>query len=111
MTTNTTITIRWRAAGYHSWPDAHAGRMYLAQAHRHVFHFEVELGVLHDERDVEFHDLLDECRLIVPDGFDYGASSCEAIARRIHHHLTNAYPDRSVRVSVFEDGENGATIR
>lgn len=109
--TTTTIIIRWRASGFHSWPNAPLSRLYLSESHRHLFYFEVELGVLHDERDIEFHDLLDDCKKLTPDSHDYGASSCESIARQIYDYLIITYPDRSIRVSVFEDDENGATIQ
>lgn len=107
----TRIFVRFREPGWHRWPDAPDTREYLADRHRHVFHYEVSMLVMHDERDVEFHDLLDEARDLLPSTGQFGSCSCETIAREMCEELSIAYPGRRVIVTVSEDGECGATVR
>ena len=37
--------------------------------------------------------------------------SCEMMARNLLSNLYYKYPDRSIEVTVSEDGENGATVK
>jgi hypothetical protein len=102
--------VTWRAAGFHSWPQAAGARGYLAARHRDVFHYRVELDVNHDDRDVEFHDVLDACRAMTREDTDWDARSCEAIGRLILAELDARWPGRSPVICVSEDGECGATV-
>lgn len=98
--------------GFHRWPDAPAHRAYLAQVHRHVFHVRVEVEVRHNDREVEFHDLLDAVKEWCA-GEQLGPASCEGIAEWLGEKVRqawNADPPRAVTVSVSEDGENGAQL-
>lgn len=108
---STLIHVRFDAPGFHRWPDAPPHRSYLAQRHRHLFKVEVTTSVNHDEREIEFHDLLDAARheftLIVAAGGN--PKSCEAMARALHTNLSATYK-RMFSVSVWEDGECGATV-
>lgn len=114
----TTITVRTSVVGFHRWPAASGSRDYLARLHRHLFSIEATLGVRHDDRDVEFHDLLELITQYLakfdPDGTAarFGSWSCETIARSILDDvLMTCAPDAGYwRVDVSEDGENGATI-
>jgi len=101
--------VRFAVPGFHRWPDARGIRAYLAQRHRHLFHVEVTISLVHNERDMEFHDLLDFCENAFPGG-DMGNDSCETMATKLAEHITSEF-HRSVSVSVFEDGEVGATVR
>ena len=105
-----TITVRWTEPGFHCWPEAEGERAYLAQRHRHLFHIEVSMPVEHNDREVEFHDLLDHARSWRTDGPERGRWSCEDIAREIDLHVRARWPGRTITVAVFEDGECGATI-
>lgn len=107
---NTIIFMRWRSPGFHRWPDAAGERAYLADRHRHVFHFEACMSVWHDDRDVEFHDALDALHTCTPAGKDWGASSCEVIARQLLDYINDMWPGRHPVVTVSEDGECGATV-
>lgn len=104
------VVIRFTADGWHSWPAAVGEREYLASVHRHLFYVEVRLAVTHDEREVEFHDLLAYCRAVFRRG-DFGAASCETLAQRLLTAIEHSYPGRAASVSVFEDNECGATLR
>lgn len=111
------IWVKHQFAAFHQWPDAPEPRGYLARRHRHWFHVKVSMLVTHDDREVEFHDLLDHVvaaseTLGVPSvsGWrDLGAMSCEMIARNIAARVAVVYPGRRVEVDVSEDGECGAT--
>jgi hypothetical protein len=105
----TSAVIRFAVEGWHRWPDAPPHRAYLAETHRHLFHVEVRLEVFHDDREVEYHDLLDFCREAFPGG-DMGTSSCEMMAHALLQKVEENYPGRTITVSVFEDGEVGAII-
>lgn len=81
--------------------------------HRHLFHFQVEYGVSHGGRQVEFFlARQDICRILRVDekmhGLEFGALSCEDIALELYRRL----PDerKPSAVEVWEDGENGARL-
>lgn len=117
-----TVWVTHRFIGFHAWPDAPSARSYLASEHRHLFHITVELEVGHGDREVEFHDLLDQvafaCGSIgegrkIVDGESarlLGAMSCEAIGRYVFDAVASRWPDRWIRVDASEDGENGASV-
>ena len=106
----TEIFVKLRVPGFHHWPNASAGRAYLGESHRHLFHLEVSMPVGHSDREVEFHDLLDEVRTLFPVDQDHGGKSCEMMAEEIGHHLA-LHHKRPVTVQVSEDGEVGARMR
>lgn len=108
---NATIFVRTRREGQHRWPQAPEHREYLRSAHRHLFHIEVSTWVTHDDREIEFHDLLDQVNaywteLPMKDGLPM---SCEMMARMLGELLVAKYK-RSFQVSVSEDGECGASV-
>ena len=105
---NAWIAVRFTAEGWHHWPGASGVREYLGAKHRHLFHVEARIPVGHDDREVEFHDLLDYARKEFGDG-DFGASSCEVLARNLAEKMARQY-GRACRVSVFEDGEVGSEV-
>lgn len=112
------IFVRLVVPGWHRWSGAPDHRDYLASLHRHLWHFEIRMPVTHDDREVEFHDLMQAVRIhlrtLFPetheaDGHDFGERSCEAIAGELGFILADAYR-RLVVVSVSEDGEAGAEV-
>lgn len=113
-----TIEARVDLPGLHHWPAAHTARAYLAQPHRHLFRFTLELRVDHDDRAVEWHDLaewLTRTCTDMADGFhnglhNYGPRSCESMALHIAAQAT-AEGWTVTRVSVSEDGEFTAHYR
>lgn len=121
----TTVVVRHEVIGFHHWPGAKGQRAYLSSRHRHKFFIEVELEVFHDDREVEFHDLLDNVRdYFAGIGEEWGSSSCETaaygVAANVRDHLAHlgvptgmveAIPrERTMTVSVFEDNECGARV-
>lgn len=114
------VEVNFSVAGLHHWPGAAEQRAYLANPHRHLFEVRVTCDVGHDEREVEFHDLLEDARrafsglgapyhprsLLV----NFGARSCETLGRELLLHLLQDWPGvTSVRVS--EDGECAAIVK
>lgn len=108
-----TVWVTHTFPAWHSWPGAPIGRSYLATDHRHLFHVRVELPVAHDDRDVEFHDLLDALTETCDAyrGIHVGGKSCEMLAREIGEALAGRLLLSTLLVSVSEDGEAGATVR
>jgi hypothetical protein len=107
--TGTTIWVTTTFPGWHAWPGAPASRAYLATSHRHLFHVRVEAEVGHDDRELEFHDLLDRVNRALPPE-RLGPQSCEMIARNIAAAVGDTWPGRVIRATVSEDGECGATV-
>lgn len=109
------ITVRWSVPGMHCWPDATPERGYLADHHRHLFHVHVVIPVDHEDREVEFHDLLEYAQEalttfpLVGGAHDFGHRSCEALALLVAAYVQAQWP-RPVRVAVLEDGECGAVV-
>ena len=108
------ITVTWNQPGFHRWPEAGEvlpDRAYLADKHRHLFYYEVTVTTEHNDREVEFHDLLDFCRYIAPaEGADLGRMSCEDMALQVGRAVNGRHPGRKVVVTVWEDLEVGATL-
>lgn len=104
-------TVNFQAEGYHRWADAPSPRSYLGSTHRHIFHVTVFVEVKHNDREIEYHDLLEYCRsnFATARNKQLGTQSCEDMAVDLCNKIILTYPDRCVRISVFEDGENGAT--
>lgn len=91
----------------HKWLDV----SFLSYPHRHIFHFRVEMEVMHDDRDVEFIQFKRELERLYADGvleLDY--KSCEMMANDLAAYIVGRYPDRELRIEVSEDGENGCRM-
>src|ERR1700758_1420516 len=102
------ITVRFATPGFHQWPDAPPRRSYLRSMHRHLFHVEVTTPVEHHERQIEFHDLMDEAKGLF--GPRARSDSCETMAHELASELSRLHDGRPFKVSVFEDEEAGATV-
>lgn len=107
-------SVSWRMENLHAWatcPDNHP-ESHLRNSHRHEFHIKVMVEQLHNDRDVEYlllkRLLKDQYRDHCPVLYNL---SCEQMAERIFLYVKRQYPDRDVRVEVFEDGENGAVLQ
>ena len=111
----TYVVVRLQVDGMHNFPAAReifpeVG--FLADRHRHIFHFEVKKEVFHDDRDVEFimfkRDIQDYLKQMYykPETrtHEFGPKSCEMLAKEILNQFD------CVSVSVWEDLENGAIV-
>lgn len=109
------IWVKFQREGIHKYPAALddpklADVSFLGYPHRHIFHFNVEISVVHDDRDIEFILFKRELESLFEDGtlqLDY--KSCEMIADDLAEYIINRYPGRKLIVTVSEDNENGAT--
>jgi hypothetical protein len=116
------VTARLIVTGYHAWPNAPPHRSYLASRHRHDFYITVRVSVLQEDRQIEIHDLADRTRHAVDVVWGYeedrtvefGAASCETIARKIFDTLVHITPGLSdtdlLMVGVLEDNWMGAEV-
>jgi hypothetical protein len=117
------IWVTFQREGIHCYPAAATdpqlatGDQYdvsfLANPHRHIFHFSISIDVFHNDRDIEFiqfkrwlEGLYSGNQSVLQ--LDY--KSCEMIADDLYLQIANKYPGRNVIISVSEDDENGAEI-
>jgi hypothetical protein len=117
------IWVTFRKEGIHCYPAAAtdpklntAGEYdvsFLANPHRHIFHFRVSIDVFHNDRDIEFiqfkrwlEALYNGSNTVL--ALDW--KSCEMIADDLYVQIASTYPGRAVSIEVSEDGENGCRI-
>ena len=118
------IWVTFQKEGIHKYPAAATDPnlatgdeydvSFLANPHRHTFHFRVWLGVTHNDRDVEFIQFKRWLEKLYSSNegvlsLDY--KSCEMMADDLYIQIAAKYPDRAVWIEVSEDGENGALIK
>jgi hypothetical protein len=115
------IKVSFQKEGVHFFPGADTNPKYatgdwddvsfLGYPHRHMFHFYVTLGVTHNDRDVEFIQFKRELIRCFDNGvIQLDHQSCEMIGESLINYIEEHYPNRAVRVEVFEDNENGGII-
>ena len=116
------IWITFRREGIHRYPAAATDPMlctageydvsFLANAHRHIFHFKIWIDVFHNDRDIEFIQFKRWLEsLYSKDILELDFKSCEMIADDLYIQVAGRYPGRAVWIEVAEDGENGALIK
>jgi hypothetical protein len=116
------IWVTFQKEGIHCYPAAatdpalKTGDEYdvsfLGTPHRHIFHFQVWIDVVHNDRDIEFIQFKRWLENLYKDGtvqLDY--KSCEMMADDLYDQISYRYPDRAIWIEVSEDGENGALIK
>ena len=107
------IFVRFEKEGIHKYPTAGIDPnlkdvSFLAVPHRHIFKFQVQIEVFHNDRDIEFIlfkrwlQSLYETKVLE---LDY--KSCEMIADDLADVIQKEYPGRDIGIEVSEDGENG----
>jgi hypothetical protein len=116
------IWVTFRREGIHRYPAAAtdprlctAGEYdvsFLANAHRHIFHFRIWIDVFHNDRDIEFIQFKRWLEsLYSKDILQLDFKSCEMIADDLYIQVAGRYPGRAVWIEVAEDGENGCLIK
>jgi hypothetical protein len=116
------IWVTFRKEGMHRYPAAATDLSlatgdeydvsFLANPHRHIFHFRVWADVVHNDRDIEFIQFKRWLENLYRDDtlqLDY--KSCEMMADDLYIQIASRYPNRAVWIEVSEDGENGALIK
>lgn len=115
------IWVTFRKEGIHRYPAAATDPAlctpgeydvsFLANAHRHIFHFRVAIDVFHNDRDIEFIQFKRWLENLYNQGIlELDFKSCEMIADDIYIKIAERYPNRNVMIEVSEDGENGCQI-
>ena len=115
------IFVTFQKEGIHRYPAAATDPKlatggkddvsFLANPHRHIFHFRISISVMHNDRDIEFIQFKRELEGLYSDGImamDY--KSCEMLAEELITYINGKYPGREGSVEVSEDGENGAIL-
>ena len=118
------IWVTFQKEGIHCYPAAATdpnlatGDQYdvsfLANPHRHIFHFRVWLSVTHNDRDVEFIQFkrwLEQLYSSAQGVLSLDHKSCEMMSDELYDTISNKYPGREVWIEVSEDGENGSFIQ
>lgn len=112
------IFITFQKEGIHQYPEAGinpalADVSFLSHPHRHVFHFRVELEVIHNNRDVEFIQFKRWCESLYNKTnqiLQLDNKSCEMLAEELIDKINTLYQDRKIKVEISEDNENGAIL-
>ena len=116
------IWVTFRKEGIHCYPAAATDPLlntageydvsFLANPHRHMFHFRVWIDVFHNDRDIEFIQFKRWLESLYNSSvLELDWKSCEMIADDLYTHIADRYPDRAVWIEVAEDGENGCLIK
>jgi hypothetical protein len=113
------IWVTFQKEGVHCYPAAATDPQlatgdeydvsFLANPHRHIFHFRVAIDVFHDDRDIEFIQFKRWLvNLYVNNTLQLDFKSCEMISDDLYLQIASKYPNRDVWIEVSEDGENGS---
>lgn len=118
------IWVTFQKEGIHCYPAAALDPMlatgdqynvsFLANPHRHIFHFRVWIAVNHNDRDIEFIQFkrwLEGLYSGTSSVLQLDYKSCEMIAEELYLQIAARYPHRNVWIEVSEDNENGCFIK
>lgn len=110
------IWVTFQREGIHRFPAAASDPnlsdvAFLANDHRHIFHFHIAIEVFHNDRDIEFIQFKRWLESLYQGKLELNHKSCEMISDELYDVIAARYPDRYIEITVSEDGENGATIR
>ena len=119
---NKMIWITFRKEGMHRYPAAATDPAlatgdeydvsFLANEHRHIFHFRVWIGVTHNDRDIEFIQFKRWLENLYKDAIlSLDHKSCEMMSDDLFDVISNKYPSREIWIEISEDGENGSFIK
>jgi hypothetical protein len=110
------IWVTFQKAGFHKFPAAEtdpklADVSYLGNKHRHLFKFRIHIQVVHNDRELEFHQVLNYCESLFEDRvIDIDFKSVEMLADDLYDKLAIKYPGRRMMIEISEDAENGCLI-
>ena len=116
------IWVTFRKEGMHRYPAAATDPnlatgdeydvSFLANEHRHIFHFRVWIGVTHNDRDIEFIQFKRWLENLYKDAIlSLDHKSCEMMSDDLYDIISKKYPGREIWIEVSEDGENGSFIK
>jgi len=110
------IYVTFQKAGFHRYIAAESDPLladvsYLGNRHRHLFKFNVQIQIFHNDRELEFHQVLNYCEsLFATQAIDIDYKSVEMLSDDLYVQLAAKYPGRDMKISVSEDGECGCVI-
>jgi hypothetical protein len=110
------IWVTFQKAGFHKYPAAATDPnlqdvSYLGTRHRHLFKFKVQIEIYHNDRELEFHQVLNYCEsLYQQNQLEIDYKSVEMLADDLYDQLAIKYPGRNIKIEVSEDGECGCVI-
>jgi len=110
------IWVTFQKVGFHRYPAAATDPLledvsYLGNKHRHLFKFNIQIEIFHNDRELEFHQFLNYCEsLFDTKQIDIDYKSVEMLADDLYIKLADRYPGRDMIISVSEDGECGCQI-
>ena len=110
------VWVTFQREGIHRFPAAGtdpklADVAFLANEHRHIFHFNISIEVFHNDRDIEFIQFKRWLESLYQGTLELNYKSCEMISDDLYEVIASRFPGRDIEITVSEDGENGATIR
>ena len=119
---NKMIWVKFEKEGIHCYPAAATDPnlatgdeydvSFLANPHRHIFHFRVWIGVEHSDRAIEFIQFKRWLENLYKGGvLQLDFKSCEMMSDELYDTISQKYPDREIWIEVSEDGENGSFIK
>ena len=109
------VWVTFQKVGFHKYPaaltdPALADVSYLGERHRHLFKFNVQIEIFHNDRELEFHQVLNYCESLFEKTIEIDYKSVEMLADDLYLHLASKYTGRNMKISVSEDGECGCLI-
>ena len=115
------IWVTFQKEGTHKYPAAKEDPLlatgewddvsFLANEHRHIFHYRVDIEVFHQDRCLEFIQVKRQCLKWINEGelsVDY--KSCEMLCDDLYDKIKEKWPGRTVKIEVSEDLENGCIM-
>lgn len=111
------IWVTFQREGIHCYPAAAedpnlADVAFLANDHRHIFHFKIAIQIFHNDREIEFIQFKRFCEALFDEGtLQLNHQSCEMISDGLYEIIACQYPGRDIVISVSEDNENGSEIQ
>lgn len=110
------IWVTFQKVGFHRYPGAETDPKltdvsYLGNKHRHLFKFRIQIEIFHNDRELEFHQVLNHCEsLFDTKTIELDYKSVEMLADELYVKLAEKYLDRKMKIEVSEDGECGCLI-
>jgi hypothetical protein len=110
------IWVTFQKVGFHKYAAAATDPSlqdvsYLGSRHRHLFKFRVQIEVYHNDRELEFHQVLNFCEsLFATQTIDIDYKSVEMLSDELYENLSKQYPNRRMKIEISEDGECGGFI-
>lgn len=113
------VWVTFQREGIHKYPAAATDPKlatgdeydvsFLAEPHRHIFHFKIAIEVFHDARDIEFIQFKRWTENLFNKGtLQLDFKSCEMLSDELYEQISLKYPERHIEIDVSEDGENGS---